>query len=314
MKGHLSHRFGLVLIASLLASCGGAEEIDPTAVGQVFPSAGKGKFDVFGRELAGIAAPYPADGDLRGRKEELASNMQVRRQVGWDIIERTIEPVPLLGLLDGDASEEVSLPDGSVPTVPRFQTWYGVNDIRRMFRHAFEQLTPLERLQRTSFDADIMDAAEEYNATYLDRSERWPLARFLKHVRSLGICEDALSDDACGKLIQSKFSGATGGNSRIAYSPSAARHIVQNYAPLVGCLQTANGLTMDAVPTAPERNFSHCFTDEFPTDSALLKVHWVRADFGRSMSTYDTDADALEKRLAADKSRLVQWRPTEPTQ
>jgi len=270
--------------------------------GQAFPASGKGKFDVFGRELAGIADAYPADINLTTRFAELASNMRERREVGWEIVERTLEPVALLGLLDGDAADTVVLPDGSTPTVPRFQTWYGVDDIRRMFRHAFGALTPLERLSRDPIPNAIIDAAEQFNATALERSERWPLDRFLNHVRALGYCPEEFSDEDCGKLMQSKFSGATGGNSRIAYSPAAARHIVANYAPLADCPQAAQALAFDQTPVSSDSNFSTCFDNEFPADSVLLKVHWVRSDFGRPLPAYDTDAAALLERISEEKS------------
>lgn len=315
MKRYRLHKLSTILVLTSVIACTSIEEPVASTQGQAFPSAGKGKFDVFGRELAGIANAYPADLSLSAQAAELASNMRLRREAGWAIVERTVEPVALLGLLEGDASGAVTLPDGTVPTVPRFQTWYGVDDIKRMFRNAFSQLSPLERLQRAPIPQSTIEASEEFNATALDRSERWPLDRFLKHVRGLGYCDEALSDEECGKSIQSNFSGATGGNSRIAYSPATALHVIDNYASLIRCLDSARTLTLDQSPPDPDANFSHCMDAEFPPDSVLLKVHWVRSDFNRAVPTYDTDAATLQSRISAGKS--ADWsdgdRQTQPS-
>jgi mono/diheme cytochrome c family protein len=294
-------------LALFVTACGDTVPLEETssAVALDFPGAAAGKFDLFGRELAGVASPYPADLGLSARDAELKSDARARREVGWAIARRVLEPAPLLGLKDAqNAGQDVQLANGGVPTVPRFQTWYGVDDIKRMFRYAYSQLTPLERFERAPFDATLLTETEEWNAASLERSERWPLERYLAHVRALGLCSEAVTDEECAISLQSKFSGASGGNARITYSPATARHMLTNYAGLVDCLNGVDGLTMEAIPSDPA-NFTACLSSEFPTDAVLIKAHWIRADFGRGVPVYRTDALALEAVIGGGK--IADW-------
>jgi mono/diheme cytochrome c family protein len=222
--------------------------------------------------------------------------MGVRRQVAWDIVKRTLDPVPLLGLADAAASNEtVVLANGQVPKVPRYQTWYGVDDFKRMFRRLFSNLSPEDRAKRTPFTDQSLDEVEQWNAKAAERSNRWPLQRFLDYVNELGECKAGVSDADCARSLQSKFSGAAAGNSRITYSPGTMRHLLKNYGAILKCLKTLDTVTMNTPPADEDQNFSYCFEQEFPVNAVLVKAHWMRADFGRIMPAFDTTADALEK-------------------
>ena len=63
-----------------------------------------------------------------------------------------------------------------------------------------------------------------------------------------------------------------------------------------------DGLGLDAEPTDPQRNFSFCLATEFPAAAVLIKAHWIRADFGRPVSVYDTDAESLRAVIADGRS------------
>jgi mono/diheme cytochrome c family protein len=268
-----------------------------------FPGLGAAKADVFGRALAGVAAPYNADLSLSADEDRLKSDMGYRRKVAWDVVMRVLDPVPLLGLADATAGgDEIALPNGEVPRVPRFQTWYGVDDFKRMFRHLFEGLTPAERAQRAPFTDKALEEAVEWNAAALDRSERWPLDRFLKYVSELGVCAPGTPDDQCARSLQSNFSGATSGNARITYSPGTMKHLLKNYGTMLACLETLKTMGLDAVPTDEDQNFTACFSQEFPANAALIKAHWVRADFGRTMPVFDTSGPALESKIGTSMS------------
>jgi mono/diheme cytochrome c family protein len=299
----------LLLLAcapALVVGCGNEDAGVIVPLAADFPGENLGKFDVFGRELAGVAVPYVADLTLPGQEAQLKSDMRLRRQTAWAIASRVVDPVPLLGLAERqEDGQDVALPEGEIPTVPRWQTWYGADDFKRMFRQAFEQLDPLDRLARVPFSEELLDEVEQWNATALDRSRRWPLERFLKHVRELGLCPDDVTDEECARALQSNFSGATGGNSRIAYSPGTMRHVLTNYGSLLECLGTASALTMDAQPDAPDSNFSYCLSSEFPADAVVIKAHWVRADFDRGMPAFDTDGASLERVIGSDK--IADW-------
>lgn len=308
----MTARFPLtgLLAAALLAasglSCGGADEPLDTGSAQAFPGGLVGKADIFGRALAGVAAPYEADFGMIHSTDALASNMGARRAVAWDVVMRVLDPVPLLGLADAvDSHEEVELAEGEIPDVARWQTWYGVDDFKRMFRHLFEGLGPLGRAERLPFSAEDLDEAFQWNASALDRSERWPLERFLKYVAALGVCPSDMPDDECAKSLQSNFSGATGGNSRITYSPATMRHLLENYGAILGCLETLDAVGLEQVPEDPDGNFSFCFQSEFPADAALIKAHWVRSDFDRKLPAFDTDAEALLARIGPTK--IADW-------
>ena len=264
------------------------------AVAQAFPGDGLGKTDVFGRALVGVAAEYEADLSLSAQEQRLKTDMGFRRQVAWEIVARVIDPVPLLGLADAaESNEEITLPEGEVPTVPRYQTWYGVDDFKRMFRELFSGLGPAGRSARQPFAESDLDAIFAWNAETLDRSERWPLERFMRYVKQLGVCPPEMTEESCALTMQSQFSGATGGNTRIAYSPSTIRHLLENYEPMLGCLDSLQTTGLEVAPTEPDQNFSACFSQEMPTDAVLIKAHWVRSDFGRLMPAFDTDAGSL---------------------
>jgi len=254
-----------------------------------------GKTDVFGRKLAGIASDYEAS-DLD--ESVLVKDHKRRRQVAWSTIEKVLTDVPLLGLVESAGEhEEIELPEGEVPKVPRFQTWYGVDDLKRMFQRLYDGLGPSDRTVRKPFTAAAIDDAVKWNAQALDRSKRWPFERYLKYVRELGLCPDEMPDDECAQLVQNKVSGVVGGSARILYSPATTDHILRNYSTILGCLDQLKNLTMAALPSQ-ETNFTFCFGSEFPTNGVLVKAQWARADFGKEVPVFNTDADTLTRQLA----------------
>ena len=293
-----------------MAACGHEDDTPPAstppATAQAFPGDGLGKTDVFGRALAGVAADYEADNTLSAKEQQLETDMAFRRQVAWEVVERVLDPVPLLGLADAAASnEEIMLPEGEVPKVPRYQTWYGVDDFKRMFRELFERLGPQGRAARAPFTATELDTIFAWNAEALDRSQRWPLERFLKYVKQLGVCPADTSEEDCAQSLQSQFSGAAAGNTRIAYSPATIRHLLENYGATLACLESLKTTGLNVPPTNPDQNFSACFDSEFPSDAVLIKAHWVRADFGRKLPAFDTHAEALEDVIG--EGRIADW-------
>ncbi|RMG19332.1 MAG: hypothetical protein D6729_05615 [Deltaproteobacteria bacterium] len=289
-------RLALLPLLLLAAACdaGGKLPVEPLD----FPVSGGGKTDAFGRQLVGRAAPYEADLDLRAEERRLQHDMARRRQVAWEIVGRVLEPVPLLGLAEDPASAES---EEEIPRVPRWQTWYGVDDFKRLFQHLYETLGPEGRAVREPFDPEAIDAAERWNAKAAERSSRWPLERYLRYVEALGECPEGMEADACARLRQSQFSGAARGNARMVYSPATVRHLLESYPAILECLDSLETLPLDARP-ASDDNFSYCFNREFPPDAVLVKAQWVRADFGATLPAWDTDGDALARRLDPQKS------------
>lgn len=284
--------FAALMVLTGAAACASLDSAEPLD----FPVDGDGKTDTFGRRLAGIASDYEA-ADLD--ESVLAADMRARREAAWATVFKVLEPVPLLGLADSAANnEDIVLPEGEVPKVPRFQTWYGIDDIKRMFQRLYGALGPNERAVRAAFSAEALEDAVEWNATALDRSTRWPLERYLSYVRALGLCPESMSDDDCARLVQQQFGGGVSGNPRILYSPAVVDHVLRNYRSVLACIDELNTLGLAAGPRS-ETNFSTCFDAEFPVNGALIKAQWERADFGRTVPTFDTGADALGPLLAS---------------
>lgn len=304
------------LIAGLvaLAGCGDPAPDDGAALD--FPAQGtSGKEDAFGRKLLGVAARYPADATLAEHEAALATDMGLRRAAAWAVVQRVLEPVPLLGLADGSAPADGTAP---IPTVPRWQTWYGIEDIKRMFIELERRLGPVGRGERRAFSAAELDQIEAWNAGAADRSNRWPLERYLDYVKKLGLCPEDMDADACARLQQSQFSGAAAGTARITYSPATVRHLLENYGPLLDCLEVLGELPLSEsasdVDGADDGNFTYCFEREMPVDAVLVKAQWVRVDFGRKLPTFDTDAAALAARIgpAASADWTTPDRETDP--
>jgi mono/diheme cytochrome c family protein len=284
-------------LAFALASCA---ERDELAAAVDFPAGAAGKADVFGRGLSGVAAPYEPNPELEDPvfAEALRKDMALRREIGWNTAFKILQPVPLFGLVEViDGQAEVSWPENNVPQVPRFQTWYGVDDLKRTFRHLYETLSDAERAERVPIADESIAEALAWNAHAVERSDRWPLERYLRHIGKLAECPDGLSEVECEELRKQNLGGATSGTSRMLYSPGTITHLLSNYASIERCLDRLDRLAMGEEPD-DEDNFTACFASEFPVDSVLVKAHWVRADFDRDLAAFDTDAAALQKRLA----------------
>ncbi len=162
------------------------------------------------RKLVGAASAYPADGMVRGRDDELAHGQAIRREVAWAAAVRALAPVPFA--IDPGAAAPAEL--------PRWQTWYGADDLRRLFDRLFRNLSPDEMRARASFTDLALDEALAWNPTAVDELASWPPDRWLAYL-------DAIDDAA-------EIAGV-GGIDRVQYSPGAARHLLASYAPIVGC-------------------------------------------------------------------------------
>lgn len=303
LETRLFLRFPRLSVAAGLAALavvGCATEAAPPGPSLDFPSTG-GKTDVFGRSLAGIAAPYEADRTLRDAEDRLRSDAAFRRATAWSIVARAADQVPLLGLAErAETHEEIRLPEGEVPRVPRFETWYGVDDFKRMFQHLYEALGEEGRAARTPFSETAIDEAFVWNAGALERSQRWPLDRYLRYVNQLGVCPEGVTGAECAALLQSNFSGGTSGNVRILYSPATIEHLLASYPSILRCLDELDTLGLDTPAGAD--NFTFCFEREFPEDAVLVKAQWVRAELERALPTYDTSAETIARHLSAETS------------
>ena len=233
------------------------------------------------------------------------------------------------------ACDNLTLPDGGeIPEIPRWQTWYGIRDISRIFRRAYDQLDEQARLDRASLSDTQIGRAFHLNNTAVERSNRWPLWRYTETIMELFGCEleqkpdesDAEYRARCAASRQSQFSGAAGaggGISRVMYSPAAVLHTMRNYAEVLDCRDEEFSQTWCGENQScddPPENFSTCFRSEFPEDvrkpwesggsnadplnglpsaggSVFIKASWKRVGFGFDLPAFDTSGEALAERI-----------------
>ncbi len=160
------------------------------------------------RHIIGQGATWAADGTLRERDAELAGSMALRREVGWHVIRRAVAPAPVAADLPGSG------------TIPAWQTWYDIDDIRRMFDRLYVALPAADRTARVPFSDAELDAAFLWNPTAVSSDASWPEERLRAHLESLD------SDARIAGL---------GGLTRTAYNGPAARHILSSYAEILAC-------------------------------------------------------------------------------
>lgn len=180
------------------------------------------------RKVVGEASPYPADPTLRARGDRLDRDQRARRDAAWDAIAKVLAPVPLAEELPNHAG-----PD----TLPRWHTWYGRDDLKRIFQKVWRAEPASLRLARDPIPDDDLDAGFAWNPRAVEEQASWPEERYRAYVESL--------DD------QAEVDGV-GGLHRVQYAPSAARHLLASYADEMRCLEGAPpDAFVDGAPTQP---------------------------------------------------------------
>jgi len=205
------------------------------------------------RTIVGAAAPYEADSSLRARTSALAASQKARRKAAWGALARVLRPV---------AIAEKAPPEPSVPT---FRTWYGSDDFQRIFAHAFSSMSAADRTARRALRDDEIAAALAWNAT------------------SRGSASDDDYAARLGLLNDRAAVNGLGGNMRVSYSPAAIAHLAADYAHALDCTRARSD-----DPEPSPTSFAPCLGEEMPTDAAIVKTAWLRADFGATVPAYDT--------------------------
>ena len=239
---------------------------------------------VVDRSTVGAAADYHADTTLEGRALALITSQHLRREVAWQIAERVLAPIP------------VSTPLGTSPAaLPAWQTWHAKDDVTRIFRRVYPQLSPAERAARAPLPGNALDAAWLWNDGAVSDFPEWTAER-LQTYRA------AIAD-------ASEVAGLAG-IYRVAYSPAASRELLDSYAQVLRCRDAA----VDAAPVAgatagppgdvrcglPPSPPPECLQTQFPADASIIKASWRRSEIGNNLPTYDTSAAGLARRLAPD--------------
>lgn len=209
-----------LLAASLaLVACGSPPEPEPEVCAAGTQQAALTPVD---RKILGDAAAYPADGELRGEEASLHASQRQRREVAWATVAKVLSGVPI----------DETLPNvRGVPAIARWQTWYDLDDVRRVFHRAYGELSLEQKEQRGPIPEAALDEAFDWNVSAVEELPSWPAERYAEYLAAV---EDA-----------SELAGL-GGLSRVAYSPAAARHLASSYAQVLACRD-------DGVPEAHEQ-------------------------------------------------------------
>jgi hypothetical protein len=249
------------------------------------PSIGRTEsaLSVVDRSLVGSPADYMPDPTLREREGLLDVSQRARREAAWQIAERVLAPAAL-------ASGTLPL---TAPSLPAWQTWHAKDDITRIFRRAYPDLSAADRAARTPLSESAIAAASSWNDGSVSDFAEWTADRLAAYQGAV--------DDA------SKLAGLAG-IYRVAYSPAASTHLLQSYGQVLDCMAQSSA---DALPSAPgAARSTHCGTAPTPppacldgvfsSGAALIKAVWLRADAGIPLAVYDTSGPALARRLSSD--------------
>lgn len=246
--------FAALLGLAAIAGCAKGEDTDASAQNSTTP---------LDRLLIGKAQGYEADKTLDARMPELKASQAKRREVAWKVIQKAIEPV---------AIDEEGKP------LPRFQTWYGKDEIVPMFEHILMAQTDDERR------AHKPPTPEQIQETFEWQSKRaTTLASF---------SADRLA--ARKAEIAAEGTSSLGGQDRVLMSPTLVGHLLTHYEAMLKCI--GNVPAADAPPTN-DNNFAPCIGEEFPADAVLIKARWMPDSL--PLFVNDTSATALTEALTS---------------
>jgi hypothetical protein len=252
---------------------------------------------VVDRSLLGGPAGYSADPTLGSRERELLSSQRLRRQIAWQVAERVLAPVPLPAQLPPGAEQ--------LSQLPTWQTWHAKDDLTRIFRRAYPELSVEQQAARAALPASVLDAAWDWNDGSLADFPEWTLERQSTYRNAI---------DGAAALA------GLGGIYRVAYAPAASRRLLESYGPVLGCRETAQrtaqpgdtaqpgaiaapsaGTPGDARCGLPPSPPPTCLSSAFPPSASIIKASWRRTGIGLPLPAYDTSAAALTRRLSANE-------------
>ncbi len=204
------------------------------------------------RALVGMAAPYPADGALRGRDAELAHDQRARRTAAWAAVERAVAPAPF-----------ALAPNLPTAALPRWHTWYGKDDLRRMFDRGFRGLSADEQRARARLSDAALDAVFAWNPTAVGELPTWPPERLAEYAAAVDTPEEA---------------HGIGGIDRVQYSPGAARHLLASYPEIIACLGRPTPAPIVDPPTPGPRRLVREAVTLAPCADATYGPYYVGDD------------------------------------
>jgi len=281
----------LLGLVGAAAACAGTDTVELTPGAANAGVAGSGTasrcavgqrraaLSVVDRSVIGEPAAYPSDPGLEQRFSTLAASQRARRETAWQIARRVLAPSALpaaLGALDQ-------------PRLPAWQTWHAKDDLTRIFRHLYPELTPEERELRATFSPSTLAQALVWNDTAISEYPDWTEQRLAAYGAAI---------DGASALA------GLGGIYRVAYAPGASLQLLGSYAEVLGCRESPPGeAPLDpadegcGLPPSPP---PQCLSAAFPASASIVKASWRRAGIGTPLPVYDTSAEALERRLSPE--------------
>lgn len=183
---------GVGVLSGGLLGCGGepaCPEVSSEESGLTAPA----------RYVLGQGAPWPTE-SRRAEEALLRSSMGERRTLGWHVISRLVEDV------------DVASPTGGPVSLPRFQTWYGEEDLRRVVQRLHER--------GGEVSTEALEEAFEWNTQAVLEFEGWPEERLADYIEAAS---------------EGEGTRGLGGIERVVFSPSAARHLLRSHQELRDC-------------------------------------------------------------------------------
>ncbi len=158
-----------------------------------------------------------------------------------------------------------TIPSRQTPNLMVWQSWYGIEDLKIIFRHLYERLGRVGRHERRAFtETEIMEALQwnslDSSSKALPAQQRWE--RWL----------DGLDLDEKRSTV--------GSMEKILFNKEALLFIVRNYQRLELC--------------AREKQAGRdCLSLSWPVHTVFLKTAWRRSEEGFLVDSFATDAKAL---------------------
>ncbi|HYX32813.1 MAG TPA: hypothetical protein VE954_06840 [Oligoflexus sp.] len=232
--------------------------------------------DALGRRVLPLTQPYYPQWEGEAVSPSLQGSMETTRQLAWRVFAEVVTPVSFVTRTNDDRILQAA--------VPRFLTWFTIEDAQRWFRYALQQSPTDQVVQGGSLTAAQVDAADLFLTHELDTMPE-PLRNRLR-----------LWFDEHPEPTLEEWSGI-GGTSRVYYSPDLMHAVLQNYAELGGCFQ---GLQRPAAfGTDPT-----CLRTEWPRASAIVKAAWWNSQ--SQFKSFPTDAATLQQLMKNPESSWMQ--------
>jgi hypothetical protein len=164
--------------------------------------------------------------------------------------------------------------------VPIWQTWYDANDLARVFRFAYRELSPAQRRAREPLTRQQVEVALSRNATAYRRRYQWNDQDFQHWLETLG-----------DPTQQRQIFGFT----PVLFNRRFLVHVLTHYRKLHDCFQNP-GIS--------------CEFAEFPPGSILLKTTWRRQDENFSIPLFPSHPAEFHELITHGTSWAdSQWRP-----